>query len=407
MKTSLSLNSQNWAVKIILIVVSSLLLLIPLYMVQSLIREREITKYNVEREVAKSYGLEQIVGAPKIKSTYIVSPATAKEAQKTNTVTSYPVKLDYRASVETDLLHRSIYDIIVYQTSMHITGKLPVSEYALKALSNILVFTVSDYKGLACMPQMKFGDEKITFEKSEHELVAKIKLPADAKEGDEIPFSMVVNLKGTKSLMFSPDGDETSLTIESSYPHPSFQGEFLPDKREVSEDGFFATWNVLKINKNNDRDMMGVCFVIPANPYQQATRSAEYGILIIVLVFVAGLLVEFLTGRNIHCIQYAIIGLSLVLFYALLLSFSELMSFGIAYLTAAAMTTVSLGLYFRGILKSRSGYLFGVMIAFMYAVNYFLLQMETFGILSGSLLLFAVLGVLMYFTAGINEKTIS
>ena len=73
---------------------------------------------------------------------------------------------------------------------------------------------------------------------------------------------------------------------------------------------------------------MGVKFVDPANPYQQSMRSAKYGMLIIVLVFVAGLFVEFLTRKEINPIQYAVIGLSLVLFYSLLVAFSEFITFG-------------------------------------------------------------------------------
>ena len=149
---------------------------------------------------------------------------------------------------------------------------------------------------------------------------------------------------------------------------------------------------------------MGVKFVDPANPYQQSMRSAKYGMLIIVLVFVAGLVVEFLTRKEINPIQYAVIGLSLVLFYSLLVAFSEFMIFGIAYIIAALMTTGALMFYFRAILKSRSAYVLGGFVAVVYALNYMLLQMETYALLAGSVVLFLLLCVVMYLTANINNN---
>lgn len=172
----------------------------------------------------------------------------------------------------------------------------------------------------------------------------------------------------------------------------------------MRDDGFSATWNVLRMNINSTNDQMGVKFVDPANPYQQATRSVKYGLLIILLVFVAGLLVEYLTHKEIDLVQYTVIGLSLVLFYMLLLSFSEFIIFGWAYLIAAVMTVMALMLYFQAILKHQSAYLMGGFLAAVYAVNYILLQMETFALLAGSLVLFALLSVVMYFTANSNNR---
>jgi inner membrane protein len=149
---------------------------------------------------------------------------------------------------------------------------------------------------------------------------------------------------------------------------------------------------------------MGVRFVDPANPYQQSMRSAKYGILIIILVFVAGLVVEFLTKKEINPVQYAVIGLSLVLFYSLLLSFSEFMMFGVAYIIAALMTTGALVFYFRAILKSRSAYMLGGFVALVYMLNYMLLQMETYALLAGSLVLFLLLCVVMYLTADMSKN---
>ena len=130
----------------------------------------------------------------------------------------------------------------------------------------------------------------------------------------------------------------------------------------------------------------------------------KYGILIILLVFIAGLILELAGKRQINLIQYLVIGLSLVLFYALVLSFSEFMAFGTAYALAAAMTTLALLVYFRGILRDRSAYLLVALVALAYIVSYVLVQMETYALLSGTLILFLLLAVVMYFTRDLNKK---
>ena len=98
-------------------------------------------------------------------------------------------------------------------------------------------------------------------------------------------------------------------------------------------------------------------------------------------------------------VQYAVIGLSLVLFYSLLLSFSEFVVFGVAYIIAALMTVCALTFYYRAILKSRSAYVLGLFVAMVYGVNYMLLQMETYALLAGSLVLFVLLCVVMNLTS--------
>ena len=138
--------------------------------------------------------------------------------------------------------------------------------------------------------------------------------------------------------------------------------------------------------------------------YQKTERSVKYAILIILLVFLAGLLVEFIWKKEINIIQYVVIGLSLVLFYALVLSFSEFISFGRSYIIAAAMTVAALLGYFRGILKSRAAYLLTLLVALAYAASYILLQMETYALISGSMLLFCILVVIMYFTKDLNSE---
>lgn len=406
-------NAKRTAIKISLVAVISLLLLIPLAMIKGIIEDREQTKDAAIKEVANSYAKQQTVSAPYLKSYVVEEKTVDKEIDpsgKKKYVEIYDTDcllLDYKADIETDMLHRSIYDVIVYNSSIKIEGKVPVTEKNIQARNIDFHFKVSDLKGFSNPSQLSFGGQTVNLNRRSDYVFAEVALPAGVKVGEMIDFAFSFDLKGTESLFFHPSGDgNTTLAISSSYPHPSFQGALLPSHREVREDGFNATWSVSSFNSSS-YDNMGVKFVDPANPYQQSMRSAKYGMLIIVLVFVAGLFVEFLTRKEINPIQYAVIGLSLVLFYSLLVAFSEFITFGVAYVIAALMTTVALMLYFRAILKSRSAYVLGGFVTVVYALNYMLLQMETYALLAGSLVLFLLLCVVMYLTANISSKELN
>ena len=145
-----------------------------------------------------------------------------------------------------------------------------------------------------------------------------------------------------------------------------------------------------------------VDFHIPANQYQQTERATKYSFLIVLLVFVAIFFVESIFRCKVNIVQYIVTGLSLCLFYLLLLSISEYLSFSIAYIIASVMTTAALGGYFYGFLKSRTAMIFTIAIAMLYAFIFLLLQMETGSLLVGSLALFLILGVIMYFTRNSN-----
>lgn len=402
MENKRNLNAKHSAIKIGVVTLISLLLLIPLSMIEGVIGEREETKCIVENEVANSYAKAQEINAPVLKSCVMTKPATGSTSMETSEHIIQCTKLDYNVEVITDVLHRSIYNVIVYNSKIVITGKLKVMESAIKALFNTFNFSVSDFKGIDKLPQLSFGGKTFDLVKDNNTLTAKVELPENAKVGDFIDFSVAIDLKGTDYISFQPIAQETTMTMKSSYPHPSFQGTFLPNHREVSDDGFVAKWSVLDMNVDSTYETMCVKFVDPANPYQQSMRSAKYGMLIIVLVFVAGLFVEFFTRREINMVQYAVIGLSLALFYSLLVAFSEFISFGWAYIVATLMTIIALMLYFKAILKNNSAYMLGGFVTMVYVVNYMLLQMETFALLAGSLVLFILLCVVMYLTS--NKK---
>lgn len=421
MEKKMKFVSGLTSTKVFMIAAISLLMFIPLLLIQLLISDREENKDAVCAEVANSVAKAQTIKGPilcyEIEKTYPAVYSINKETGKSELTHEKkvvyestflrPQLLNYKVNVETELRSRSIYNVLVYKSVVDITGSFYVPESLVGSKNPYLNFELTDLKGLSETPRITFAGKSYKFKVLSGDLRASVELPDGLKGGEVIDFKMQIPVKGTEELFFVPSAEETVLSMESAYPHPSFQGDFLPQTHDISESGFKAEWKVLYINTNGTNNKMGVRLVEPANPYQQSARSVKYGVLIVLLVFVAGLLVEFVTHKEIQAVQYVVIALSLVLFYSLLLSFSEFISFGVSYLIAALMTLTSLLLYFRGILKDKSAYLLALFVALVYVVNYLMLQMETYALLTGSLVLFVLLSVVMYLTANMNRSNTS
>lgn len=390
--------------KIAFIGLITILLLIPLMMIEGVINERNELKYSVKKEISRAISESQIVDGPRL--IYTVKKEQVVDDKKEMVEELHiinPHKLESKVNVTTETLRRSIYNVIVYHSKINMNGSYVLPEAVYNGENFKIKMKVSDLKGLTDTPKISLLNKDYKFDVDDSgQLYTIIELPKENQTDRIIHFTMQLELKGTERLMFAPSADETVLSISSSYANPSFVGEYLPLSRDVNEDGFTAKWKVLKINKKRS-EYMGVDFIEVASQYQQAMRSVKYGMLIICLVFVAGLLVEFVTKRQIHVVQYAIIGLSLTLFYSLLTAFSDIIPLGCSYLISSIMTTIALTLYYRGILKHKSAWILGGFISIMYVTNYILLQMETHSMLAGSLLLFALLSVMMYFTANMNK----
>lgn len=390
--------------KIAFIGLITILLLIPLMMIEGVINERNELKYSVKKEISRAISESQIVDGPRL--IYTVKKEQVVDDKKEMVEELHiinPHKLESKVNVTTETLRRSIYNVIVYHSKINMNGSYVLPEAVYNGENFKIKMKVSDLKGLTDTPKISLLNKDYKFDVDDSgQLYTIIELPKENQTDRIIHFTMQLELKGTERLMFAPSADETVLSISSSYANPSFVGEYLPLSRDVNEDGFTAKWKVLKINKKRS-EYMGVDFIEVASQYQQAMRSVKYGMLIICLVFVAGLLVEFVTKRQIHVVQYAIIGLSLTLFYSLLTAFSDIIPFGCSYLISSIMTTIALTLYYRGILKHKSAWILGGFISIMYVTNYILLQMETHSMLAGSLLLFVLLSVMMYFTANMNK----
>ena len=397
--------------KIALMGVLALLMLIPLAMVQSQIKDRQDAADSSRNEVSASWGHAQTLSGPVLKLSYemeVVDKDNKKET-KGATGTVYPRTLAYDIDAKTQSLHRSIYDILVYGADVVVTGDFVIpARFAEEKLTEQSVeMGLSDLRGIDGAVEITLGEQSYSFHSGFGRTVSEpIGLDKALMDGKTVvPFRLSYRVKGSSSLMVKPYGETTEVKMHSNCPDPSFTGDFLPSEREVTEEGFTARWSVSEINRGDPDDTsFGVNLLQGVTQYQQTMRSAKYGILVILLVFIAGLAVELVGKKRINIVQYLVIGLSLVLFYALVLSFSEFMNFSVAYALAALMTVAALFGYFRGILRDRSAWLLTALVALAYLLSYVLLQMETYALLAGTLVLFVLLVGIMYLTRNLNRE---
>jgi inner membrane protein len=229
---------------------------------------------------------------------------------------------------------------------------------------------------------------------------------------DSIEYSLVLNLKGAASFNVAPVGETNVVKMTSDWPDPSFSGAFLPSERNVDDNGFSAVWKVNALNRDypqvcetsnvhslTESSLSGVGLIDSVSQYRLSERACKYALLIILITMLAIFLMEIWTGKKVNYLQYILTGADLVIFYTLLFSFSEHIGFGWAFLIAAAMTIVLMVLYMKSVLGSwKDSLALGGLATLLYAYIFVLLKMGDFAFLAGSIGLFILLAIVMFFS---------
>jgi inner membrane protein len=233
-------------------------------------------------------------------------------------------------------------------------------------------------------------------------------------------FRIVLSLLGTERLDIVPAGAETTVSLASAWPHPSFSGRILPDAgTTISGEGFAARWrtshfatNLAQLHQRCvqlrqcdafNQHSLAVSFIQPVDLYQTVERSVKYGFLFIGLTFAAFFLFEVLKRLAIHPVQYALVGIALAIFFLLLISLSEHLGFAPAYAIAAGSCVALIAYYVGHVLKSmRRGAIFALALSALYGLLYVLLRMEDHALLMGALLVFACVTAAMVATRRVD-----
>ncbi len=414
------------------------LLLIPVGMVESLIRERESNGASAEREVAGKWGGSQQVTGPILTVPYrvIAQPGKGKADTSIEYAHFLPEDLDVSGSLEPEIRHRGIYDVALFKAKLRLAGHFARPDFSVwrVAPENILwgdafvTLAVPDVRALAGEVPVSWNGKTAQCVPDDFEgspvpsglhAPVNMALPAPGKEG--FPFEMSMALNGSGSMQFLPMGRETRVSIASPWKSPSFSGAFLPRGNRVDARGFTASWATFHLSRSFPQSWrraectaadwnpyaFGVDLKLPVDRYQKATRCAKYAILFIVLTFLVFLMNETFDRRRIHPLQYVLVGCALCLFYLLLLALTEQIPFAYAYAIATAGIVGMITAYGAAVLSSRKrAYALGGVLACLYAYLYSLLQMEDFSLLMGALGLFAILGAVMYLTRKLNRTSL-
>lgn len=132
-------------------------------------------------------------------------------------------------------------------------------------------------------------------------------------------------------------------------------------------------------------------------------RSVKYAILCILLTFAAIFLMDVIYRKSIHPFQYGLVGAALILFYVLLLSFSEYIGFNWSYAVAAIATIGLIGWFLTGVLHSgRLSIILSAVLVLVYSYVFTILQLQDYSLLIGSIGLFVTLAIIMHFSRKIN-----
>ena len=400
-----------------------LVLLLPQASILDLITERSFWHHQAIIDIKKSWPGEQTVIGP-----FLTIPYTVKKRQ--TQIILMPNQLNIVANLESSDRYRGIHKVQVYKTELAISGDF--SKNQLISIQNkhlndpiqwgnpVLQYFVSDQRGIRSQPVINFNTNKKPIQFYPNiKTSGGIQATASAinLQGEpNIPFNFNLTLTGMQQLKFAQLANNIHIKLTSNWLHPSFTGEFLPETREINKQGFTAQWASSAISNNalqyfNDfikqdfdtktikKSTVGVNLIQPVDIYKLSNRSIKYAQLFIFLTFIALILFELLQKLPIHPIQYLLIGLELSLFYLLLISLSEHISFGLSYFIAMIASVGLLTLYFSAILKDlRLGKMFGGSVGLLYGVLYVILQAESYALLMGTLLLFATLALLMLST---------
>ncbi len=443
--------SDSATIKLISIGFLILILLIPASMISGLIREREITRNEVMNEVSDKWSREQTLCGPILTIPYKKYEKDAKGDLIETTAYSHflPNQLKINGDVLSEVRYRSIYKVVVYNTQLNFSGNFDLPEFKEWNIADTDILWDDAFVSVG-IPDMRGINENINLEWDGSNMVfnpglqtndfvthrvvntyqvapqiesaskainsSGISTPVPFSDRTKTAYSFLFNLdlNGSRFLNFIPLGKETTLNLKSDWSNPSFDGAFLPDNRTVTDSGFVASWKVLHLNRNYPQQWLGAQYQVgdsefginlpvPVDEYQKNMRSAKYAAMIIAFTFLMFFFVEILNKKRIHPFQYILVGLALCIFYTLLLSLSEHISFNMAYAISCIVIISMIVLYAKTIFKSQllTGILAGMLLV-VYGFIFVILQLQDLALLIGSIGLVIVLGVLMYLSRNID-----
>lgn len=412
------MQNNNIMPKIGMIVGFLIILSILLACISGVVSEREKFREKVSSDISKTWGGAQTIDLPKLiyekreKNTFeTVSKGKKTIVTKDESITTaylYTDSIDTNVDVKGKKKKKSIYKIPVYTAKIKQKGEFKIKN--LKNAKAVLSFKVSDKKGFITKPKVKFNNKTLG-DCSSYQCNVYI------KDETTIPYEIEYELRGTGELSFVAGGTFHQTHLKTNWAEAEFTGDFSPVEHKNSKDGYTVFWSVpeaasaLPLNSAYDVEDMSkytMNFINTVDNYRMTERCVKYGFLFIALTFLAFFVYEITnkTNKHIHPFQYSLVGVSMLVFYLLLLSMSEFINFGISYLIAAVMTILLISLYTYFVLVKKEDKKFplaiGGILGFIYLYLYITVNLEELSLLAGSFGLFITIIVVMYATRNVE-----
>lgn len=424
-----------------------IVLMIPILSLRGLVWERQQRGGEAAEDIARSSSRAQTLVGPLL---VLESEDTLRRSREFRNVNGNEnvveeVKVRRQMVVPADSLRlsnrlatqerrRGLFSVPLYLDELEAEVRFTMPEpppaegerVAQRWVSAALVFGLGDARGIQSF-SVTVGDAERRVEPGSPLawLGDSVQVPIEVAQlhaGKTIEMRLSARIQGTQALNFAPLAGEASVAVHADWPHPSFQGQRLPDGSDIGEAGFDAEWTLSRLSGQAvhmlpqcradasgcvavDAAQFGVRLVDPVDLYLKTDRAMKYALLFLVLVFGAVFFVEALRAVNVHPLQYGLTGLAMATFFLLLLSLSEHIGFGPAYLLAALACVALVATYMQAVLGGgRRGLAFGALLAALYGLLYGLLQSEDYALLMGSLALFGLLATVMLATRRLDWR---
>lgn len=431
--------------KLLLAIAVAAALTIPLVSIYLLNSDRQSQMRDATQSITAGWGAAQTIDGPVLVIPY---RATATETvvqngqsvTRTNQVqrelTLAPEAAEMTTELKPDIRKRSIYRAVVYDAKIGGKARFAfppdlsrtgVDPSQMDLTRTELRFGLSDPKGLGANPGVTVDGKPLRLQPGGGSSGGRgffAWVDATGLAGKPITVNFIFDLRGNQALSLYPEAGDTHWTVRSSWPSPSFAGDFLPASDNVAASGFTADYRIGNLAlgrslvstadagaQNNgpanaeapDAQTAQINLIQPIDLYSQVNRATKYGFLFIGFTFLALLMFDVIGGVRVSAVEYLLMGAALVLFFVLLLAFAEVIGFTPAYILASAAIAGLNTAYSAAVLGSwRRAWFIGGLLVGLYAVLYVLLSLEAYSLLIGSLLLFAALAGVMYATRRID-----
>ena len=445
--------------KIIFLFVFTILLWIPLILIGNLINDRGKLYKQTITNIGNEWGKSQKIIAPVITISYTDTSINNKDsvsnASNTKAVAVVPVErkfailpeeLNATIEMKDEVRQRGIYNATVYNANVKLKGYFSAKDFPEdKKVLGCVSIGLTDTKALIKINKFKIGD--MDLEAMSGTMAAPLITNGisgqlgpehnNMMDKEKIPFEIDIDFRGSRDISILPLGKKNHFEIKSNWKSPSFSG-VLPTERTIDNNGFSAVWEVSNlirnypqiIDINNDQfsdfyqdsgvvyydyneydeattysdnndgnTIVKVALFDSVTSYTQIYRACNYGILFIGMSLVVVFIFEIVSKKAAHYVQYGVVGFSLVIFYLLLLSLSEHIGFEWSYLVSSLAIVIPNSLYITSMTSSKKfGIGMFIFLSGIYAILFSILRMEQYALLTGSLLILAVLYAVMYLT---------